>query len=244
MKKIKLREWEKEKTTELKDDHVKYDNHDGNVFESKNYRDQRKVVSSLTDKRKKLDNDKIDSTGRDEEQGDENDNLKKDKRDKFKESPREQKSKKYSDTRKDRIKLNDYGKSDRQSVINKIILSENKGKTLNDDIKPFTQLPQVKTDDLTKIIDGMDKKSKLEEKCVKVHNKEVDDPVESHEFGVLSRMRINSLDSDGSKEDFVFSRQRTLNERSKSTDREGSEEKDTKDSAERRAERRIRNKVQ
>lgn len=243
MKRIKLREWEKEKPFDSKEDHMKYDNHDGNVFESKNYRDQRKAVLSLTDKKKKSDNDKIEGSGKDDEQGDEIDNLRRDKRDKTKESPREQKSKKYSDTRKERIKQNDYGKSERQSVINKIILSENKGKTLNDDIKPFTQLPQVKTDDLTKIIDGMDKKVKLEEKSVKVHNKEVnDDPIESHESGILSRMRINSLDSEESKEDFVLNRQKSFNERSRSTDREGSEEKDKNDNAERRAERRIRNK--
>ncbi|KAJ8736218.1 hypothetical protein PYW08_006874 [Mythimna loreyi] len=240
VKKIKSREWEKDKVNDTKDDQVKPDNKDGSVFESKSYRDQRKPgINTLSDKKKKLDSDKRDSA-KDDDQGDDSDKgYKKDKRDKFKESPREQKSKKYSDTRKERIKQVEYGKSDKQSAINKIMSSDSKAKSINhDDIKPFTQLPHVKTDDLTKIIDGMDKKVKLNDSGKESNDETVTKPV-----GV-TKMRRNSLDSGELpiKDDLVLKRQNSLDDRSKSTDREGSEEKEKSDSGERRAERRIRNK--
>ncbi|CAH0592591.1 unnamed protein product [Chrysodeixis includens] len=242
VKKIKSREWEKEKVSDARDDQVKSENRDGSVFESKSYRDQRKAgINSLSDKKKKLDTDKKDSA-RDDEQGDDSDRgAKKDKRDKFKESPREQKSKKYSDTRKERIKATDFGKSDKQSAINKIMSLENKGKSINhDDIKPFTQLPHVKTDDLTKIIEGMDKKMKLEESSKEATEEAF---TKSATVGV-SKMRRNSLESSELpvKEEAVLKRQKSLDDRSKSSDREGSEEKEKSESGDRRTERRIRNK--
>lgn len=203
------------------------------MFESKSYRDQRKSNSNIsTDKKKKIDSDKKENIGRDDDE----DNFKKEKRDKFKESPREQKSKKYSDSRKDRVKQNDFMKSDKQSVLSKMMSSDGKNKLNHDDIKPFTQLPQVKTDDLTKLIEGMEKKSKLDDSKVNKKNEII--------VGI-SKMRRNSLESGEVpvKEESVLKRQKSLEDRSKSTDREGSEEKEKSESTERRAERRIRNKV-
>ncbi|XP_026739441.1 regulator of nonsense transcripts 3B [Trichoplusia ni] len=242
VKKIKSREWEKEKASDARDDQVKSENRDGSVFESKSYRDQRKAgINSLSDKKKKLETDKRDNA-RDDEQGDDSDRgAKKDKRDKFKDSPREQKSKKYSDTRKERIKSTDFGKSDKQSAINKIMSLENKGKSINhDDIKPFTQLPHVKTDDLTKIIEGMDKKMKQEESSKDTSEEAFP---KSATVGV-AKMRRNSLESgeQSVKEEAVLKRQKSLDDRSKSSDREGSEEKEKSESGDRRTERRIRNK--
>lgn len=238
VKKIKSREWEKEKVSDSKDEQLKSDSKDGSVFESKSYRDQRKSgINAISDKKKKLDTDKRDSA-RDDDPGEDSDKgYKKDKRDKFKESPREQKSKKYSDTRKERIKQNEFGKSDKQSAINKIMSSDGKKSMNHDDIKPFTQLPHVKTDDLTKIIDGLDKKVKLNDSS---HSN--DDTV-TKSVGV-SKMRRNSLDSGELpvKDDLVLKRQNSLDDRSKSTDREGSEEKEKSDSGDPRTERRIRNK--
>ena len=219
---------------------MKSDSKDGTVFESKSYKDQRKAgVNVLSDKKKKVDTEKRDS-GRDDDQGDDSDKgYKKEKRDKFKESPREQKSKKYSDTRKERIKQSEFGKSDKQSAINKIMSSDSKKSMNHDDIKPFTQLPQVKTDDLTKLIEGMDKKLKLNDS-----SKDSNDETVTKSVGV-SKMRRNSVDSGELpvKDDLVLKRQNSLDDRSKSTDREGSEEKEKSESGDRRTERRIRNKV-
>lgn len=135
-------------------------------------------------------------------------------------------------------------KSEKQLVINKIISTDGKSKSLNhDDIKPFTQLPQVKTDDLTKIIEGMDKKVKLDDtQEVKAKKNCID--LSDTSF-VLSKGRRNSLDSGElpAKEDSGLKRQKSLDDRSKSTDREGSEEKEKSESSDRRTERRIRNKV-
>ncbi|CAH1639821.1 unnamed protein product [Spodoptera littoralis] len=244
VKKIKSREWEKEKASDARDDQVKSDGKDGSVFESKSYRDQRKTGATVvSDKKKKPDSDKRDA--RDDDQVEDDDmGYKKDKREntKFsKESPREVKSKKYSDTRKERIKQTEVGKSDKQSAINKIMSSDNKVKSINhDDIKPFTQLPHVKTDDLTKIIEGMDKKVKLSDSSKESND---DSTSKSSPVGV-SKMRRNSLESGEMpvKDDLVLKRQNSLDDRSKSTDREGSEEKEKSESGDRRTERRIRNK--
>lgn len=188
----------------------------------------------MADKKKKVDSDRVnnyDDDGEDSDRG-----SKKEKRDKNKESPREQKSKKYSDTRKERFK-NDVVKTDKQAAISKL-MSSDKSKSLNhDDIKPFTQLPQVKTDDLTKMIDSMDKKMKLEES-----KKDSSDEIEK----VVPKIRRSSMESaDGPfKEESKLKRQKSLNcdDRCRSTDREGSEEKEKGD-VDRRTERRIRNKV-
>lgn len=122
-------------------------------------------------------------------------------------------------------------------------MSSDKTKSLNDDIKPFTQLPQVKTDDLTRIIDSMDKKMKIEDNNnkIKVQKETKDDVFEK----VAPKARRNSMESEPSvKEEGLLKRQKSLNTdyRDKSTDREGSEEKDKSD-VDRRPERRIRNKV-
>ncbi|XP_072942518.1 uncharacterized protein Upf3 [Epargyreus clarus] len=255
IKKVKPREWEREKPSiDLKDD-VKSDIKDGTVFESKSYKDQRKPSTSasvIPDKRKKTELDKKDSTFKDEENEDDK-GFKKDKRDKFKDSPREQKSKKYSDTRKERIKQADIAKTEKQAAISKIMSSEGKPKSLNhDDIKPFTQLPQVKTDDLAKIIESMDRKVKLEEnhsdaKSIKVTNddsiKASTSKVERKTDAIVSKIRRESAESDDTtvSEDLELRRQRSVEERGKSLEREGSEEKDKTDS-DRRTERRIRNK--
>ncbi|XP_026759153.2 regulator of nonsense transcripts 3B isoform X2 [Galleria mellonella] len=243
VKKIKSRDWEKEKPlTDSKED-SKSENKDGTIFESKAYRDQRKTGSNLViDKKKKMDSDKKESTSKDDDQGEDSDKgFKKEKRDKYKESPRELKSKKYSDTRK--VKQTEFIKSEKQSVISKIMSSEGKTKTLNhDDIKPFTQLPQVKTDDLAKIIDGMDRKLKLNEIDSKVE-KDSEDLSENNVIGI-TKTRRSSLESGELpvKEESTLKRQKSLEDRSKSTDREGSEEKEKSESTDRRTERRIRNK--
>lgn len=243
VKKIKSRDWEKEKPlTDSKED-SKSENKDGTIFESKAYRDQRKTGSNLViDKKKKMDSDKKESTSKDDDQGEDSDKgFKKEKRDKYKESPRELKSKKYSDTRK--VKQTEFIKSEKQSVISKIMSSEGKTKTLNhDDIKPFTQLPQVKTDDLAKIIDGMDRKLKLHEIDSKVV-KDSEDLSENNVIGI-TKTRRSSLESGELpvKEESTLKRQKSLEDRSKSTDREGSEEKEKSESTDRRTERRIRNK--
>ncbi|KAG6458696.1 regulator of nonsense transcripts 3B-like isoform X2 [Manduca sexta] len=240
VKKIKSREWEKEKI-ETKDEHVKSNNQDGSVFESKTYREQRKTgLNVLGDKKKRLENDRKDGSINDD-QGEESEAFKRDKRDKVKESPRELKSKKYSDTRKERIKQNEFVKSERQSAVSKII-AESKGKTLNDDIKPFTQLPQVKTDDLTKLIEGMDKKMKFEEAKNQENSKDHSgDKVENDVTGAV--IRRSSLESnDVNVKETALKRQTSLDDRSKSTDREGSEEKEKTEGTDQRTERRIRNK--
>ncbi|XP_026319583.1 regulator of nonsense transcripts 3B-like [Hyposmocoma kahamanoa] len=240
VKKIKSREWEKEKSSEPKDDQIKSDAKDGTVFESKTYREQRKLNTNVvTDKKKK--DDKKETIIRDDDLTDDK------KREKFKESPREQKSKKYSDTRKERIKQTEFTKSDKQSVISKIISAEAKTKSLNhDDIKPFTQLPQVKTDDLSKIIEGMDKKAKIESEAYSELKKELKDFIdETSDKKNEIKERRSSLESGGElsvKEEGILVRQKSLDERGNSIDREGSEEKEKGDSSDRRTERRIRNK--
>lgn len=243
IKKIKSREWEKEKI-EAKDDHIKSNNQDGSIFESKTYREQRKTgLNMIGDKKKRLDNDKKENSINDD-QFDDSEGFKRDKRDKFKESPRELKSKKYSDTRKDRLKQNEFVKSERPSAVSKII-SESKGKTLNDDIKPFTQLPQVKTDDLTKLIEGMDRKMKMEEKETKNQQNVKDFADEKVENDVGNvKIRRSSLESNETnvKDVPILKRQKSLEDRSKSTDREGSEEKEKGEGGDQRPERRIRNK--
>ncbi|XP_059051055.1 regulator of nonsense transcripts 3B isoform X2 [Achroia grisella] len=241
VKKIKSRDWEKEKLIDIKED-TRSESKDGTVFESKTYRDQRKA-NLLNDKKKRIDNDKKENISKDDDQGEDSDKgFMKEKRDKFKESPRELKSKKYSDTRKDRIKQNDFVKSEKQSVISKIISSEGKSKVLNHDIKPFTQLPQVKTDDLAKIIDGMDRKFKLNETDTNVE-KDYNDLLDSNAIGLTKARRSSVGSSEISiKEESILKRQKSLDDHSKSSDREGSEEKDLSESTERRSERRIRNK--
>nr|BAM19810.1 unknown unsecreted protein [Papilio xuthus] len=120
-----------------------------------------------------------------------------------------------------------------------MMLSENKSKSHNyDDIKPFTQLPQVKTDDLTRIIEGMDRKVKLDDSHEKKESNHSTDSI-----GVIKQRR-NSLDSNDvpMKEESTLKRQKSLDYRGKSTDREESEEVDKGENTERRAERRIRNK--
>lgn len=237
MKKIKSRDWDRDKNDN------DYDK-EGSVFESKTYKDRRTGNSFVNDKKKK-DNDRRDY-GNDDDEEDSDKGYKKEKRDKIKDSPREQKSKKYSDTRKERIKQNEVAKSDKQAAINKIMSSDVKSKINQDDIKPFTQLPHVKTDDLTKLIESIDKKAKIEESSKETH-KDSNDNLSDKPF---PKVRRNSMDysethrEESPWEDSPFKRQKSLNidDRSRSTDREGSEEKDRSD-ADRRTERRIRNKV-
>lgn len=227
---------------------MKSDNKDGTVFESKSFRDRKAGVNINADKKKKFDNDRKEGFGKDDDPGEDSDKgYKKEKRDKFKESPRELKSKKYSDTRKERVKQTESGKSEKQSVINKIMSADAKSKTLNhDDIKPFTQLPHVKTDDLTKLIEGMDKKAKLDDADFKSQkdSKDSNDNV-TEKIIEVSTIRRNSLGSGEIQctEESFLKRQKSLDDRSKSTDREGSEEKEKSESTDRRTERRIRNKV-
>lgn len=230
---------------DLRDEDSKVIDKDATVFESKTYKDQRKIGINLADKKKKIDGDKKDYLTK-EDEGDDDKLLKKERRDQFKEPPREQKSKKYSDTRKERLKQVEQGKSDKQSVISKIMSSDGKSKSLNhDDIKPFTQLPQVKTEDLTKLIEDMDRKVKMDE-----DNKNKESIRNKFKFNTkndlveITKIRRNSMDSGDIpfKEEPILKRQNSLDDRSKSSEREGSEEKEKSENSERRAERRIRNK--
>ncbi|XP_048489383.1 regulator of nonsense transcripts 3B isoform X1 [Plutella xylostella] len=213
VKKIKPRDWEKDKAATKEDVKEK----DGvTVFESKTYRDRDRKGMNSVDKKKGGDK-------KDDEPTDDGDRAKRDRKDRVKESPREQKSKKYSDTRKERIRSNEITKTDKP-----VAKPESKVKALNhDDIKPFTQLPHVRTDDLTKLIEEMDRKVKLEEKGKGVSEDSV--------------VRRNSIDygEDSLREQPELKRQKSLDERGRSSEREG-EERDR--DAERRAERRIRNK--
>ncbi|KOB77392.1 Upf3 regulator of nonsense transcripts-like protein B [Operophtera brumata] len=234
VKKIKPRDWDRDKND--RDDYDK----EGSIFESKTYK-ERKTGSSFVSDKKRKDSDKRDY-GNDDDGEDSDKGYRKDKRDKIKDSPREQKSKKYSDTRKERIKQNEVAKSDKQAAINKIMSSDVTSKINQDDIKPFTQLPHVKTDDLTKLIETLDKKTKIVEDLIETH-KDSNDNVSDKP---LAKVRRNSMDcSETPKEESPFKRQKSLNidDRSRSTDteRDGSEEKDKSDS-DRRTERRIRNK--
>lgn len=237
VKRIKPREGERDKSvSDVKDDDIT-ECKDSSVFEGKIFKDQRKLIGINTgiDKKKRIEVEKKEIARDDEEDADK---LKKERRDKFKESPREQKSKKYSDTRKERLKQAEMGKSDKQSVISKLMFSEGKSKSLNyDDIKPFTQLPKVKTDDLTKMIEDMDRKLKVDDQSDS-KNQEKND-LETSKF------RRNSLDSGdmSGKEESSLKTQKSLDERSRSSDREGSEEKEKGDGSDRRTEKRIRNKV-
>ncbi|CAG9138658.1 unnamed protein product [Plutella xylostella] len=214
VKKIKPRDWEKDKAATKEDGKEK----DGvTVFESKTYRDRDRKGMNSVDKKKGGDK-------KDDEPTDDGDRAKRDRKDRVKESPREQKSKKYSDTRKERIRSNEVTKTDKPAAK-----PESKVKALNhDDIKPFTQLPHVRTDDLTKLIEEMDRKVKLEEKGKGVSEDSV--------------VRRNSIDygEDSLREQPELKRQKSLDERGRSSEREGEGERDR--DAERRAERRIRNK--
>ncbi|XP_047507370.1 regulator of nonsense transcripts 3B-like [Pieris napi] len=219
VKKIKPRDWEKDRSNDVKDDSDIYDSH--------SYKDRK--MAFVSDKKKKFDDKKGSYKG--DEDLDEFD-IKKDKCEKV-DSPREQKSKKYSDSRKERFKLTD-AKSEKPSAINKM-MSE-KPKTLNhDDIKPFTQLPHVKTEDLSKLLDskskGEDAKLSKTEKINKNLNNTND-----------IRMRRNSLEPGDLSKEGSLERQKSLEDRSRSIDREGSEEKEKSDSIDCRTERRIRNK--
>ncbi|XP_045495651.1 regulator of nonsense transcripts 3B isoform X2 [Colias croceus] len=235
VKKIKSREWDKEKPNDFKDD-------DGTIYESRSYKDRKIGSSNVVERKKKYDNDKKGSYGKDDDNFDEVD-YKKDKIDKLLDSPREQKSKKYSDTRKERIKLVD-GKSEKQNTINKMI-SETKPKSLNhDDIKPFTQLPQVKTDDLTKFLESKARGEDLNAKHAKSSNEDISFNENKYEESNDSKIRRNSLEPGDftSKEKSMLQKQKSLEDRSKSIEREDSEEKEKSESTDRRTERRIRNK--
>ncbi|XP_038208191.1 regulator of nonsense transcripts 3B [Zerene cesonia] len=235
VKKIQSRDWDKEKPNDYKDD-------DGSIYESRSYKDRKIVSSNVVDRKKKFDNDKKGSYGKDDDNFDDVD-YKKDKYDKVLDSPREQKSKKYSDTRKERIKLAD-GKSEKQNTISKMI-SETKPKTLNhDDIKPFTQLPHVKTDDLTKLLESKSKGEDLNAKHTKSSNEDISIKEYKCEDSNDTKVRRNSLEPGDftSKEKSMLQKQKSLEDRSKSIEREDSEEKEKSESTDRRTERRIRNK--
>lgn len=227
VKKIKSREWDKDKSNDGKDD--------SDIYDSRSYKDRK--MTFAVDKKKKFDDKK--GNYKDDEEFDEID-IKKDKSEKF-DSPREQKSKKYSDSRKDRVKLAD-AKSEKQSAINKM-MSE-KPKALNyDDIKPFTQLPQVKTEDLSKLLES---KSKEEEvRFAKDSKVDTAEKLEAkNDDSSETRMRRNSLEpGDLIKGERKLKKQISSEDRSKSIDREGSEEKEKSESTDGRTERRIRNKV-
>ncbi|XP_063548423.1 regulator of nonsense transcripts 3B [Cydia strobilella] len=242
IKKIKPREWEKDKSSKPREEQSKPDNKEGTVYESKTFREQRKSgMGFATDKKKRHDSDKKD------DDDDESDKSKIDKPIKPKDGVKEQKSKKYSDTRKERTKPTEAVKADKQSFTGISTLSDGKYRSMNhDDIKPFTQLPQVKTDDLTRIIDGMEKKTKLEEVKPRKDSEEATDECSktNDEPTALAKVRRSSLDSgEGlNNDDSALKRQNSLDDRGKSTDREGSEEKEKSESTDRRNERRIRNK--
>lgn len=105
----------------------------------------------------------------------------------------------------------------------------------------------MKTDDLSKIIEGMDKKAKIDSEAYSELKKELKDFIdETSDKKNQIKERRSSLESGGElsvKEEGILVRQKSLDERGNSIDREGSEEKEKGDSSDRRTERRIRNKV-
>lgn len=105
----------------------------------------------------------------------------------------------------------------------------------------------MKTDDLSKIIEGMDKKAKIESETYSELKKEIKDYFDETSDKINEiKERRSSLESGGElsvKEEGILIRQKSLDERGNSIDREGSEEKEKGDSSDRRTERRIRNKV-
>lgn len=214
LKKGKPLEWESKSKTKDEPSRSPGDEDTG-MQELKNYRDQRKAA---LEKRKKYD-EKSPTKGDDADD------------DKFKET----RAKKYSESRRERKKQLDALKTDKEDdeSNNK---PEVKVKTINqDDIKPFTQLPQVKTDDLInviKLMEEMDKKMKLEENETKKENLKPD-----KEARITTKVRRNSSEVVESKNDHEFNRQNSLDDSS----REDSVEKD-RDGADRRSEKRIRNK--
>ncbi|XP_041974767.1 regulator of nonsense transcripts 3B [Aricia agestis] len=224
-KKIKPRDWEKDKIDE--DSEIITDSKDGLIFESKTYKERKNNLGYIGDKKK-----------RDEEVIED----KKDRRDrdKAKEIPREAKSKKYSDTRKER-----FQKIEPNKPVSKIVSTDVKPKLNHDDIKPFTQLPQVKTDNLSKFLDTKDRKPKVQEVQDKGKEDDDDDDEENHSDDLPNgpKMRRNSLDFGefSVKDTSLFKKQASLEDRSKSTDRED-DDKEKSESGDRRSLRRTRNK--
>ncbi|XP_050681306.1 regulator of nonsense transcripts 3A isoform X1 [Leptidea sinapis] len=242
VRKIKSRDWDNS-TSDFKDDQLREDYKEGSKYESRAYR---KIGSyNSIDKRKKIEGDKKSTSPNEEDVLDEVES-KKDKFDKIKESPREQKSKKYSDTRKERIKLAETPKSDKQAVISKMINSESKGRSMNhDDIKPFTQLPHVKTDDLTKMIENIKLKADEQKGNSKETNEEIFERHHKSELTVNdTKKRRNSLEPGDFtiKEENALQKQKSLDDRSRSVERQDSDEKEKSESTDCRTERRIRNK--
>ncbi|VVC93623.1 unnamed protein product [Leptidea sinapis] len=242
VRKIKSRDWDNS-TSDFKDDQLRDDYKEGSKYESRAYR---KIGSyNSIDKRKKIEGDKKSTSPNEEDVLDEVES-KKDKFDKIKESPREQKSKKYSDTRKERIKLAETPKSDKQAVISKMINSESKGRSMNhDDIKPFTQLPHVKTDDLTKMIENIKLKADEQKGNSKETNEEIFERHHKSELTINdTKKRRNSLEPGDFtiKEENALQKQKSLDDRSRSVERQDSDEKEKSESTDRRTERRIRNK--
>ncbi|CAK1540088.1 unnamed protein product [Leptosia nina] len=229
VKKIKPREWDKDKSNnELKDD--------SDVYETRSYKDRKIGYGSGLDRKKRLDDKKGYKDDEDFEEAD----AKKDKSEKSSESPRDQKIKKYSDTRKEKNKVAD-GKSDKQSAINKM-MSEKLKSMNHDDIKPFTQLPQVKTEDLTKLLESKWKGE--ESKSLKDSNDDVFTNRKENEKASNTKIRRNSLEPGdlASPDECMLEKQISYEDRSKSIEREDSEEKEKSESSERRTEKRIRNK--
>lgn len=212
------------------------------ITESKTYLDKKRPGSTGVNDKKKKSDDKTDVFDKNDDKPDE---MKKERKDKQKDSPRETKTKRYSESRKERLKQSDAGKSEKTSA-NEIFNEVKVTKSLNhNDIKPFTQLPQLKTDDLVKVIEEMDRKLKLEEqnqlgiksKDSLDENKNLSDAIQAR---VITKVRRNSCDAEDSSsyEDCQFKRQNS--EDSGKSSREDSVEKERNDE---RREKRIRNKV-
>lgn len=276
VKKIKSRDWERDKAVAKKkdDDSVSTKSgtgtNDGKDTKnsqvksgSRSFRESRKYPE---EQRKKGDAERKDTSKLKESNS-------KDKRDKVRDSLKDQKpkeSKKYSDIRSDRIKNNEKKPENEKFEYDKTSNTEVKSNSsdaksvacklskLNSEIKPFTQLPKVKTEDLSRVIDEMDKnvnKLRLEEK--KDEQKPVEDgendknDKDSEEIieQVVGKcepsiqQRRSSLESTelACKEDNQFRRHKSLDEKSKSV--EADEVKDKNDiGGDPRTERRIRNK--
>lgn len=89
----------------------------------------------------------------------------------------------------------------------------------------------------------MDKKAKIESE-LKKEFKDFNDDTSERKIEIKERRcSLESMGEMSFKEESTLIRQKSLDERGNSVDREGSEEKEKSDSSDRRTERRIRNKV-
>ncbi|XP_077291267.1 UPF3 regulator of nonsense mediated mRNA decay [Arctopsyche grandis] len=221
--------------------------HYQNKSRSKNFKDQRRTVD---DHRKRSDFNKKDKPGKDTNDGDvvdEDKSNRRERRDRQRESYRDKykEKDKFYDLKKERFKsekkphkvavykeLDEKEQDKTTSVEVKPIVSIKtgdkvvKGPPSSSNIKPFTQLPQFKVADLTKVIDEMDRQKS---EGVKV---EVVNPTDSAVQIIKNAMKDTVKSVDAKKPDLkhgkvVVKRKDDKNESSAPKTTKGKSNKDT-----------------